>query len=212
MALDLSLYRAFAFDFDGVILDSMEYKFTTFASLFSDYPEHLEEIDAYNRSQRGINRHLKFPHIYKHILRLPYNDEIGVALGKEYGRRLEANLAQCPLIPGIEEFLRSQSLPLFVASSSPSDEIIPILESKGIRQPFKEVFGHPTPKAEALRRITRTLVLKPTQILFFGDAPADCRAAEESGTTFIAVTQEPEGFPSGTRSIQDFSMLMKKGS
>ena len=44
---------------------------------------------------------------------------------------------------------------------------MPILTSKGIRQFFQEVFGHPTSKAEALRRITQTLALKPTQVLFF---------------------------------------------
>ena len=85
----------------------MEYKFQTFVSLFDDYPQHHTEIDAYNRSQRGINRHLKFPHIFEKILRLPYSDEIGISLGKKYGRCLEENLSQCPLVPGVEEFLRS---------------------------------------------------------------------------------------------------------
>lgn len=207
MFQNLSPYCALAFDFDGVILDSMTYKFRTFASLFEDHPEHLAEIDVYNRSKRGINRHLKFPHIFKQILHLPHSEEIGIALGKEYGRRLEKNLSACLLVPGVEAFLRSQSMPLFVASSSPSDEIIPILEAKGIRQLFREVYGHPLSKADALQKIAEELNCTPDHILFFGDASADCSAAEEAGAAFIAVTNEPDIFPPATRTIADFSTL-----
>lgn len=207
MPPDLSSYHALAFDFDGVILDSMEYKFQTFASLFADHPEHLAEIDAYNRSKRGINRHLKFPHIFQQILHLPYSEEIGIALGREYGHRLEKNLSACPLVAGVDIFLCSQSMPLFVASSSPSDEIIPILEANGIRQLFREVCGHPLSKADALRKIAKELNCTPDHILFFGDAPADCSAAEEAGIAFIAVTKEPDVFPPATRIIADFNAL-----
>ncbi len=208
MTHDLSPYRALAFDFDGVILDSMEYKFQTFVSLFSDHPEHLDEIDTYNRSQRGVNRHLKFPHIFEQILNLPYSEEIGIALGKEYGRRLEGNLSECPLVPGIEDFLRLQSVSLFVASSSPREEIIPILASKGIRNLFREVFGYPLSKAEALKHITQALKIRAGQVLFFGDALVDQRAAEAAGTGFIARAEMPDTFPAGTRMIVDFKELL----
>lgn len=211
MAPNLSSYHALAFDFDGVILDSMEYKFQTFTSLFDEYPQHRTAIDAYNRSQRGVNRHLKFPHIYEQILQLPYREEIGIALGKEYGRRLEGNLSRCPLIPGVEYFLRSQSQPLFVASSSPSDEIVPILEGKGIRKLFREIFGYPVSKVDALRKIAELVKIRTEHVLFFGDAPADSKAAAEVGAAFVAVTKEPEAFPPATSSISDFRIFEERG-
>lgn len=196
------------FDFDGVILDSEQFKIATFKSLFREYPEHLDIIHHYNQKNRGISRYEKFAHIFKNILHLPYEEGVGQQLGEQYSQLLSQNLADTPLIPGVKEFLAQQKIPLFVASSSEVHEMQKVVQAKGIATYFTKLYGHPISKVEAIKEVIATNNVKPSQILFFGDAVADWRAAETTEVDFMARTEEPTVFPEGTRTVSTFLELL----
>lgn len=207
MKFDLRSYKAMVFDFDGVILDSEQFKIATFKSLFTHYPDHLESIDTYNREHRGISRYEKFAYIFRNILHLPYNEVTGKKLGERYSQMLSQNLADTPLIQGVKEFLAQQHVPLFVASSSEVHEMQRVVEAKGISKYFTKLYGHPISKAEAIREVAASNNMEPSQVLFFGDAVADWKAAAETKADFIARTEQPELFPIETRTISTFLEL-----
>ena len=59
--IDLSLYRTFVFDCDGVILNSNKTKSDAFRAVISSrWPEHTEAFLAHHRLHGGISRHEKF--------------------------------------------------------------------------------------------------------------------------------------------------------
>ena len=59
---------AIFFDFDGVILESVDIKGWAFGKLFESYPEHVDEIVAFHFANGGMSRFDKFRYIYKNIL------------------------------------------------------------------------------------------------------------------------------------------------
>ncbi|MDB4978212.1 MAG: phosphatase [Candidatus Peribacteria bacterium] len=211
MKYDIKKYKAIVFDFDGVILDSEQFKIATFKSLFTEYPNHLEAIDSYNKQNRGISRYEKFAHIFKNILDVPYTEETGKELGKKYSNILSQNLAATPLIEGVNEFLIQQSALLFIASSSEVHEMEIVLQTKGMTAYFVKLYGHPILKAEAITKTMEEYHLEPSQLLFFGDAIADWKVAHETNVNFIARTENPELFPTDTNNISTFLELLVQG-
>lgn len=196
------------FDFDGVILDSESYKIQIFKSLFASFPDKVEEIDHYNRANRGISRFVKFEHIYKNILKLSYNEDLGKKLGEEYGQKVSKNVHSIKLIKGVADFLAKQQALFFIASSAPASEVDKILSTKNILQFFKEIYGYPVPKSEAVQRVLEEFNLFSSEILFIGDAPADFEVAKERGVDFLARTENPKIFPEKVNFISDFSQSL----
>ena len=73
-------YKGIIFDFDGVILESVQVKAGAFRSLFDAYPEYQERIVQLHLQQGGWSRYEKFRRIYADFLHLPLSDEEMVRL------------------------------------------------------------------------------------------------------------------------------------
>ena len=65
----MSGIKAILFDFDGVILESVDIKGLAFCKLFENFPEHVTKIVQYHHANGGISRFNKFRYIYKNILK-----------------------------------------------------------------------------------------------------------------------------------------------
>src|SRR6185295_18551538 len=76
--------------------------------------------------------------------------------------------------------------PLFVASGTPHDELVHIVEQRGLRPRFQAVFGTPAPKPELLRDIMQRTGAQPRETLFIGDGESDHKAALATGVEFLA--------------------------
>lgn len=205
---DLKQYKSLIFDFDGVILDSEEVKIKTFLSLFKNYPNHYEKIDEYNKANRGISRFVKFDFIYQNILRAPFSEKDSKILGEKYSKLLNEKMIHANLVKGIENFLKKQTVLLFIASSAPSEEIEKITKKKNIKKHFKKIYGHPILKEDAIKKILIDFQLKSEEVLFFGDAEADLEAAVNTKVDFVARTDSPEKFPKNVKKILDFNELI----
>ncbi len=207
MKYDFSNKKALIFDFDGVILNSENYKLQSYPQLFTEFPDKMPAIREYINGAAGISRFKKFRQIYG-ILGQEYTDEIGEKLSKRYDDLTTDHLKQLPLINGVEEFLKSSRLAHYVASSTPIDKLNEIIEGKNLKKYFKQIFGLPVTKVEAVNRAKEELGIESSDITFFGDAIADYNAAKETGTDFIAVTNSLDVFPPNTKSITDFQELL----
>src|SRR5688500_11982342 len=76
--------KAVIFDFDGVILKSVEIKTQAFLSLFADYPEYRDRILRYHLDNLGVSRYKKFEWIYSQLLRMPLENEERERLGAAF--------------------------------------------------------------------------------------------------------------------------------
>ena len=181
--------RAIVFDFDGVIIESADIKKQSYRQLFEEeFPDHIDEILAYQESRGGVTRRRQFEEIHENILReKPAPGRIDTLEERYVGLMFERVLS-APLVPGALEFLEKfhRRIDLFVASATPEDELNHIVRERGLAIFFKDVYGFPMQKSKVLGLIAGRVGCAPGEIVFIGDYPTDREAAESAGVPFIA--------------------------
>jgi phosphoglycolate phosphatase-like HAD superfamily hydrolase len=174
------------FDCDGVILDSNGIKGEVFhdvARMIS--PAHADDLLAFHREHGGLNRRRKFEHFFNEILgRGPTPEEFARAL--DLFRELNLKkMKAATLIPGVEDYLTS--LPprsrKFVVSAGDHDDLVEILNEKGLLIHFESVWGGPEQKIDIIDR----LQLRGPAV-FYGDSEVDYKTAAHFGFDFVFVS------------------------
>lgn len=203
--------RAIVFDFDGTIVESVQTKTEAFRRLFAAYPADVDRIVALHLEHGGRSRYEKFEMIYRDILgREPEAGEFA-DLGRQFEALVAETVVTCPFVPGAARFIGecSARLPLAVVSGTPHDELVRILERRGIHSYFAEVHGSPPGKEAILTDMLQRGSWQAADVLFVGDAMSDYQAARAAGVRFVGrvAAGDVSGFPSGTMTIQDLSEL-----
>jgi len=181
------MLKAIVFDFDGVILESVNIKTRAFRDLFKDYPDHLESIVRLHLDNTGMSRFDKFKIICADYLGRPPDDGELTRLGEAFSRFVYREILHCPFVPGAYEFLekRSGQYEMFLASATPQDELSDIVNRRELDRFFEDVYGSPRRKDEILRGILVERRFRPAEVLFIGDAVDDYRYAREACIPFI---------------------------
>lgn len=194
--------KAVAFDFDGVIVESVDVKNRAFGELFRDeYPDKVQEVSDFQLANVGLSRLEKFPRIYDEILGVAFPDgELG-RLDERFSRIVYDAVVSCPFVAGALDLLERLHAGhrLFVVSATPEWELRRIVESRGLAPYFTAVYGAPAKKVDLLRGILTDEELAPTELLFVGDALNDLHAARARGVPFVGRVPagEPSPFPPG---------------
>lgn len=181
------MLKAIVFDFDGVILESVDIKTRAFRELFKDYPEHLEKIVTLHLDNTGTSRFDKFKIICSDYLGRPADHGELKRLGEAFSRFVYEEILRCPFVPGAYQFLgkHSKQYHMFVASATPEDELRDIVKQRELDVFFQGVYGSPRTKSEILGRIVVECQLRPAEVVFIGDAITDYRNAREMCIPFI---------------------------
>jgi beta-phosphoglucomutase-like phosphatase (HAD superfamily) len=179
---------------DGVIVQSNGVKHAAMLGLFAEWPQHVVSIEEYNLGSGGIPRKAKFRHIWKQILRLPYDDAVESALAKQYEMALADSLLKAPIVEGVDRLFANVDVQIYVCSGAPLDEVRRQLEHRHFGAHVAAAFGDPVEKSEALRQVIAQSQAHARDIVFFGDSRADRDAAIEVGVRFIAVIREKNDF------------------
>lgn len=200
---------ALVFDFDGVLVDSVEVKTEAFAELFRPHgAEIVRAVVEHHRANGGVTRDEKFRHAYEVLLGKPLAPDELRALRARFASLVVDRVVAAPEIPGAGEFLRAWSarVPCHVVSATPEDEIRVIVDRRGLAPRFASVRGAPTGKSEHLRDIVREGGLDPARVVFFGDATTDLEAARANGVRFqgIGAREGPLGRVAGIPLAPDF--------
>jgi phosphoglycolate phosphatase-like HAD superfamily hydrolase len=187
---------AIIFDFDGVLVESMDIKARAFAYLFRDFPDRVEEIVEFHMIHGGMPRFEKFERIYRDILHLPLTAEKKAELGGEFSKFVFEQVVKCPFVNGAREFLGKYSAryPLFVVSGTPDGEIKEIVKKRGLEKYFKEVLGSPLKKAAHNLNIVKKYGFKPEEVVFVGDSIDDWEGVKGTGIKFIGRILEDDPF------------------
>jgi phosphoglycolate phosphatase-like HAD superfamily hydrolase len=202
---------AVIFDFDGVVLESVEIKSDAFRALFRQHPEHLDSIVSLNERFGGLSRYVKFEMIYRDILDRPLYPDEARALGERFSEYCRDALRRCPFVPGALEVLRSLHgcTSLAVVSGTPVNELVSLMRDRDLVRYFGEIHGSPEDKPNAIRSMIRNYAWRPSRVVMIGDAMTDYDAAAETEILFVGRvpvgTKSP--FPDGTLTISDLSAL-----
>ncbi len=201
------------FDFDGTICDSAGVKTDAFHRLYLD--DHGAEVAAavrrHHLAHAGVSRYDKLRHYEEELLGRPCDDDRLERLAARFAALVVAEVIAAPLIPGAAEFLvaHAGSVPMCVASATPTAELREIVAAKGLDRWFAAVEGSTEPKGAILAGYVDRFGAQPGRTVMVGDQLSDHRAAATAGTGFVGVREagaEPL-FPEGTVVLGDLRGL-----
>jgi len=194
------MIKAIIFDFDGVIVESVDIKTKAFARLF----EHegkvvVEKVVDYHLKNGGVSRFDKFRYFYQEILQRPLPGHRFEELCRRFSQLVMDEVVKAPYVKGSKEFLDDyyNVYQCFVATATPQEEIAEIIKQREMTAYFKGVSGAPKKKDVIVREILDGYSLKPQEVIYVGDAMSDYHAACENSVRFIARIHDNESIFKG---------------
>ena len=171
-----------------MIIESAAIKTEAFSRVFSDYPDHLEEIVQHHLDNVSLSRFEKFKIYHQDYLGIDLDDQQVQELANKFHDLVVRKVIDAPFVMGSLEFLKKyyKYVPLYIISATPKSEINEIIDKKGLRKYFKGVYGSPTNKNEWAKSIISNNNFDPKNVIFVGDALSDYNAAIDCGLHFVA--------------------------
>lgn len=187
-----------AFDFDGVLCDSVRVKAEAFRELYAEHGDAIAEAVAdHHRRHGGIDRFSKIRHYERHLLGREADDRTVAEKARRFSALVTGKVVAAPLIVGARACLErlSARVPLYVISATPQEDIQAIVRQKDLDRFFRGVLGSPKGKADHLQQLVDEHRLQPSEALMVGDAPADLEAARSAGVAFVGITDRDGRHP-----------------
>ena len=174
-------------DFDGVIKESLNAKACAFEKLFEPYGVDIAtRVRKHHESNGGISRFIKIP-LYLEWAGLPPSKVEVERFSARYSELVLQSVIDSPWVDGVREYLESfhEHQYFILLTATPNVEIKSIIHRIGISSYFREVFGAPIDKSEAIAGIVRRHGGKRQPMLVIGDSENDMIAARDNGITFL---------------------------
>ncbi len=175
------------FDFDGIIMESVDIKSRAFAKLTASYGQEAQDrMLMYNRMHGGVSRFVKFRWFFDEIIGRAITDEELKEWGDNFESLCLEEVKNCPLVPGIQETLAAwhNKLPMYVCSGAPQFELDLVLKIRNLQHYFVSIHGAPPGKQKLLQDIVVNSKCQAEEVLMIGDSSTDLYAAEGVGTQF----------------------------
>lgn len=197
------------YDFDGVICDSVNIKTEAFVELYQSYGKEVQQaVKEYHLAHGGISRYEKFRYFQSTLLEEPVNQEQIDALADQFSILVKQKVIASEYLPGVIDFLKAnEGKKQFICTGTPQNEIEDIVEKKGIKALFDEVYGSPRTKTEIIQIILDKYSVSPKDCIFFGDAMTDYDAAKACSIPFVGIINDDTEFPKKTYLIKNFRQL-----
>ncbi len=182
------MIKAIIFDFDGVLVESVDVKTRAFAKMFDDEGEDVvQKVVDYHLTNGGVSRVRKFEYYYEKILKRSLSEEKLQELCDTFSRLVVEEVINAPYVKGAREFLDIvySKIDLYIASGTPEDELVEIVKRREMGKYFNGVFGSPVQKGDIARMILSQNGYNTNEVVFIGDSITDLKGAQDSGVRFI---------------------------
>ncbi len=191
-------FDAVFFDFDGVLVDSVDVKTQAFRELYSEHGEVVQDrVAAHHLANGGISRFEKIRFYEEQLIgRTPTDDDVDRLAGR-FAEIVVEQVVAAVEIPGAVRTLEyfATRCPLFVVSGTPQDELEQIVSARGWDGYFRELRGSPKPKDHHLIELIQNFSLCAPRCLMIGDAETDRKAASLTGVPFLGVAGRDRSHP-----------------
>lgn len=181
--------KTIIFDFDGVIIDSMEVRDYGFRKIFEKYSENkVEELIKYHRENGGLSRFHKIKHFYNNIINSNIEDDDVMNYANKFSLIMRDELVKEKyLIKEWANFIRENKnkYTMHIASGSEEKELRYLCENLGISKYFNSIHGSPTHKNELVKQIIESNNYNKENIVLIGDSINDYEAARINNIKFI---------------------------
>jgi len=201
----------FAFDWDGVIVDSLPIKDEGFRKAFLVYGTDIAaRAKDFHIAHRGLFRRDKFFRIFREIIDIFPTEKQLAEVERKFIENTYHEAMKASFFHGSSEIFSSlQHKPVYVVSAAPEEEIRNAVLYKGVEYYFKGVLGGPQKKSFHLKTIMKWENCRPDKLLFIGDALNDYKAALEVECQFIGIVSagKESPFPSEVHIEPDLMTL-----
>lgn len=204
--------KAIIFDFDGVLVESVDVKGDAFVHLYAQESMEIQKrIRSYHDENGGVSRYDKIRHFENIFCNRMIDDQGVFDKANEFSRFVEELVVSAPYVAGAREFLESyhQEIRMFVVSATPQDELERIIKKRDMAHFFKGIYGSPIGKTEHTESILKYNKLDRDHVWFIGDAITDYNAAEENNIRFIGrrLPGKSPPFPKDVLILDDLTTL-----
>jgi phosphoglycolate phosphatase-like HAD superfamily hydrolase len=177
------------FDFDGVIVDSVEIKTKAYQEIFFPYgTSAVDEITRYHLLNGGVDRYKKIEFVLK---KLGIEDaELVNHLANDFAMKVKEKVIHSEPIHNFVSLFKELSKlgkRVFVVSGTPEEELHEIVKAKNWFSYFDAVYGSPKSKIEILEVIFSKTQFPRERCLFVGDAMTDYQTALHFNIWYLGV-------------------------
>ena len=183
-------YSAIIFDFDGVLVDSVDIKTQAFMRLYEHHGQEIvDKVKAHHLSHGGVSRYEKFKYYHKNFLGQELTEVDLNELAARFSKLVVDSVVSADWILGAKEFLEKyyNKIPLFVASGTPDAELRKIVNLRNMERFFKAVYGSALSKDDIINDIISEPNYQKSLTVMIGDSTTDYDAAIKTGVAFIGV-------------------------
>lgn len=181
---------AAVFDFDGTLVDSERIKRQTFFDITADIPNAEVFLGELLSRSPPLDRHQISRYLAELTQPAASAAETANAIVDEYSQICRERISKAPDIPGAKEIisaLNELSIPIFISSATPLQELEKLVAVRSWAFAIQQVFGSPEKKIEHLETIHTYVRGRRKDILFVGDSSSDYDAAAHFGCAFAAL-------------------------
>jgi len=200
------------FDFDGVIVESVDLKIAAFRNLYTDHGEDvIAKVLDHHAAHGGISRVVKIRECHRMFLNIELSEPALMALAGAYADFVEEAVVACDSVPGAMDLLKSNdgARHFYIVSGTPENELRRITEGRGISGYFDAVYGSPRHKEEIVEGVLERHGASAGDAMFIGDTMTDFSAAEATRVPFVGRVppHHASPFPAGTVTVTDMTGL-----
>ena len=182
------MIKTVIFDFDGVLVESLDIKTSAFGKLFEDGGRDFsEKVVRYHIDNSGVSRYEKIRFIYKEMLKRDLDEETFVRLCNKFSDLVAEEVIKAAYVPGALDFLEKHvsDYSFYICSATPVEELKKIIKERDMYKFFKKIYGSPSSKKDIVKEILSECGLEGTEAVYVGDALSDYNAARENGVNFV---------------------------
>jgi phosphoglycolate phosphatase-like HAD superfamily hydrolase len=184
----LDNYKVIYWDFDGVILNSMEIRTLGFEKVLHKYPEHqIEALVTYHLQNGGLSRYNKFRYFFNDIRKEDVSDAVIKSLAQDFSEIMLNILTDKKLlIQDSLSFIKANfnNFKFHIVSGSDGVELNKLCHALDIASYFLTIEGSPTPKIELVEKSLTLNNYNTGDCILIGDAFNDYDAAIKNDITF----------------------------
>ncbi len=207
------MIKTIIFDFDGVILESLDVKTEAFRKLYQPYGSSISnKVVKSHIANGGISRYEKIKEYHKQFLGEDISDKRLQKLAQKFSEMVVDEIVKVPFVSGAKHFIveNYKRYLLFISSATPSEELNFICRQRKINKYFQGIFGSQDSKSKHISTIIKNWSLNKREIVFIGDSLSDLDAAKTQNLTFIArISSVSDSLLKETYKLNDLNKLEK---
>lgn len=184
------MIKTILWDFDGVILDSMNIRDQGFYHIFKEFDQNsVKLLMQFHEANGGLSRYVKIRYFFNEILKKSISESRVLEYAASFSEMMRTELTQKKyLIKETVRFIEKEhkNLNFHIVSGSDGDELRYLCDKLGLTDYFKTIEGSPTPKSKLVGHIMKSFDYERKNTILIGDSINDYTAAKENQIMFMA--------------------------